>query len=220
MNPELNQLLQWGIKNSDPNAFKALESGDGTPAHPQNMSALDPELLKALMGGPSDAELMKESMAAIQSVSAEITLDDRLIAFDNFEQLIENLDNANNIEPLGLWEPLISLLAHEEPQMRKMAAWCIGTAAQNNEKTQEKALSRGVLGPLVKLALEKEEEKDVRRKAVYALSSECRNYQPALDMLVLELGKVGVVVPETDASDMDAIDKIMDGLREGASKTA
>lgn len=79
---------------------------------------------------------MKESMAAI--LSPEITLSNKLVAFDNFEQLIESLDNANNMEPLGLWTPLVDLLGNEEAELRKMAAWCVGTAVQNNVQSQER----------------------------------------------------------------------------------
>lgn len=73
--------------------------------------------------------------------SGDVSLDDKLVAFDNFEQLIESLDNANNMEPLGLWSPLVGLLTHREPDMRRMAAWCVGTAVQNNEKSQDKVCS-------------------------------------------------------------------------------
>ena len=79
---------------------------------------------------------MKEAMAAIQS--PDVDLENKLIAFDNFEQMVENIDNANNIEPLGLWTPLVALLAHDEAELRAMAAWCCGTAVQNNEKAQER----------------------------------------------------------------------------------
>ena len=65
-------------------------------------------------------------------------MDNKLTAFDNFEQLIESIDNANNLEPLGLWTPLIQLLEHDEADMRRMAAACLGTVVQNNEKGQDK----------------------------------------------------------------------------------
>lgn len=95
------------------------------------------------MGGPSDADLMKESMAAL--LSDEVDLENKIVAFDNFEQLVENIDNANNMEPLGLWTPLVGLLQHKEADMRRMAAWCIGTAVQNNEKGQDKVSFHGYL---------------------------------------------------------------------------
>lgn len=79
---------------------------------------------------------MKESMAAIQS--PDISLPNKLIAFDNFEQLIEQIDNANNMHNLGLWTPLLAVLQSDEPELRRMAAWCMGTAVQNNVVAQER----------------------------------------------------------------------------------
>ena len=130
MDPGLNQLLQWGIENSDASNTNSIS------AAPTSLRPLDAAALQALMGGPSDADLMRESMAAIQS--ADISLDDKMVAFDNLEQLIENLDNANNMEPLGLWTPLVGLLGDEEGELRRMAAWCVGTAVQNNTRAQER----------------------------------------------------------------------------------
>lgn len=131
----MNELLKWSIENSDVSRrHQDPHDPSSTPA--PSTRGLNPEAIKALFGGPSDAELMKESMAALHS--DEVDLENKLIAFDNFEQLVETIDNANNMEPLGLWTPLVELLKHKEPEMRRMAAWCIGTAVQNNEKGQDK----------------------------------------------------------------------------------
>lgn len=127
--PRLNNLLRWGVENSE------ATRNDPTVAS-QPKSELTPEVLAALMGGPSDADLMRESMRAI--TSDEMDLENKLTAFDNFEQLVEQIDNANNIEPLGLWPPLLQQLESEEADLRRMAAWCVGTAVQNNVKAQEK----------------------------------------------------------------------------------
>ncbi len=161
---------------------------------------------------------MISSMAAIKSTDPEISLEDKLVAFDNFEQLIENLDNANNLEPLALWTPLLECLADKEAEIRMMAAWCVGTAVQNNEKSQERLLTMNGIPPLVKLATGESEGAKVRRKAVYALSSAARNYQPAMNVLTEELGKSGRSGEKVDASDMDAVDVLIEGLREEASK--
>ena len=129
MDPNLNQLLQWSIENSS-----ATQPDSAAPPAPRR--PLDTAALQALMGGPSDADLMKQSMLAIQS--PDIILSEKLIAFDNLEQLIENIDNANNLESLGLWTPLLELLTDKEGDLRRMAAWCVGTAVQNNAKAQER----------------------------------------------------------------------------------
>jgi hsp70-interacting protein len=205
----LNDLLKWSIENSD-----NTKSDPAAPASSAPTSDLTPEIMAALMGGPSDADLMKAAIQLITSEEEDVSLEDKLIAFDNFEQLIESLDNANNIANLGLWTPLLEQLQHEEKELRKMAAWCVGTAVQNNVKTQEKLLAMGGIPPLVHIATKDDEPHDVRRKAVYALSSAGRNYQPAMDLISEELEKKGEVTGKVDANDMDACDKIMNGLRE------
>jgi len=209
----LNELLKWSIENST----NTKNDAEATP--PANR-ALDPEVMAALFGGPSDADLMKESMAAILSSDPEITLDDKLVAFDNFEQLIENLDNANNLGPLALWTPLLSCLSHAEADMRRMAAWCVGTAVQNNEKSQERLLAQGGIPLLTDLATKADENENVRRKALYALSSATRNYQAGMDSFTDELKKRGKKVGKIDASDMDAVDVLMDGLRDEVTNAA
>ncbi|TGO69047.1 hypothetical protein BOTNAR_0016g00420 [Botryotinia narcissicola] len=213
MPPAMNELLKWSVENStataaDPNA------------PPPQTRALPADAMNVLFGGPSDADLMKASIWAVQSTDPEVTIEDKVIAFDNFEQLIENLDNANNIEVLELWKPLLEFLGHEEKEIRKMAAWCIGTAVQNNEKSQKSMLKEGGVPLLVKMCVNEKEEKDVRRKAVYALSSAIRNFQEGMDAATEELGKLGRSSEKIDATDMDACDVLIGGLREEAANAA
>lgn len=203
--PGLNSLLSWSIENSD-----AGRNPDQPTREPKGLSA---DALRALMGGPSDADLMREAMTIIVSNDPEVTHDAKMTAFDNFEQLIENLDNANNMESLGLWTPLIAQLDSSEADIRRMAAWCIGTAVQNNAKSQERFLAVNGVERIVKLALD-DEDKTVRRKAIYALSSSVRNYQPAMNEAVKRLPKEVVGPDQVSAADMDVIDAIMTKLRE------
>lgn len=97
--PGLNNLLKWSIQNSE-GVREDTAAGTGHNVEREPRHGLDPEVLAQLMGGPSDADRMREAIAAVQS--PEVDLENKLIAFDNFEQLIENLDNANNMEVLGL----------------------------------------------------------------------------------------------------------------------
>ncbi|KXJ92967.1 nucleotide exchange factor Fes1-domain-containing protein [Microdochium bolleyi] len=256
----LNNLLKWSIEAqaaAKTNAAAAA-GADGQAAAPSDApqdataqphtSQLTPEMLAAIMGGPSDAELMQASMQLITSTDPEVTLDSKLTAFDNLEQLIESIDNANLLGKMGLWTPLLELLGHGDPQIRLMAAWVVGTAVQNNEPSQERLLALGGVEKLVAMALGErvpgaatearsgdqeavegvtttgeaaegeQETKEVRRKAVYALSSAVRNYQPAMDLATRELASKGESVAEkTDATDMDAVDLIITGLREKAA---
>jgi soluble cytochrome b562 len=53
----------------------------------------------------------------------------------------------------------------------------------------------------------------VRKKAVYAISSGVRNYQPGMDVLMKHLPEGYAKSEKVDAGDMAAIDAIMDKLR-------
>ncbi|KAF8538236.1 armadillo-type protein [Trichophaea hybrida] len=197
----LGNLLAWGIENSTPRSEAKTE--------------LNPALLAQLFSNQkSDATLMKEAMEAIQD--PEVSLKDKETAFDNFELMIEQLDNANNIENLELWPPLISLLSAPEKELRLLAAWCCGTAVQNNIKSQQDFHKHGGVSKLVDLLL-KDPAEDVRKKAVYALSSAVRNLQPALDAGLESLPSELLAGQELKADNMEGIDALMTKLRERAA---
>jgi len=204
----MSNLLSWSIENS-----QTGESPQTQPGHKgQEPRGLSQDAIRSLMGGPSDADLMKQAMHVI--VNPESTLDAKITAFDNFEQLIENLDNANNISPLGLWEPLMKQLDNEEAELRKMAAWCVGTAVQNNEKCQAALLNIGGISKVARMAVE-DSDNAARRKGVYALSSSVRNFQPGMDEALKTLPSNVTGPDHVNAGDMDVIDAIMEKLREG-----
>lgn len=205
----MSNLLAWSIENS-----ANAQPANGTT--PQQQPEREPrgltqDALRSLMGGPSDADLMKQAMTVI--VHPEADHEAKLTAFDNFEQLIENLDNANNMQPLGLWEPLLNQLDNSSSEIRKMAAWCVGTAVQNNEKSQQQLLSIGGVPKIANMAVH-DQDNGARRKGVYALSSAVRNFQPAMNEAMKVLPK-NVTGPDyVNATDMDVIDAIMSKLRE------
>ncbi|KAK6433445.1 hsp70 nucleotide exchange factor fes1 [Oleoguttula sp. CCFEE 5521] len=198
---QFNELLQWGIENS------AGDQPQATNGAPRNPRSLNPELLAQLLGGPSDADRMRDAMLAITAPSDKVDLENKLIAWDNFEQLIENLDNANNMQALGLWMPLVEQLGSGEAE-----------SVQNNAPCQERCLAIGAVPKLLKLALE-DKEQSVRKKAVTALSSEVRNYQPGLDELAKHTPKdIWAGNEKLDAGEMEQVDKIIGPLREKAAK--
>ncbi|KAJ5570288.1 Hsp70 nucleotide exchange factor fes1 [Penicillium hispanicum] len=214
MDPQMNKLLKWSVQNTQQQA----EDGTTTAPPSANEAArnLTPDMINALFGGPSEADLMKAAMEVLHSEDSD--LENKLVAFDNFEQLIESIDNANNLEPLGLWTPLVQLLKHEEADMRRMASWCIGTAVQNNEKAQDKLVVLNAIPTLVTISTT-DANAATRKKAVYALSSAVRNYQPAMNELTKNLPE-GYPSGKTDAGDMDAVDAIMNQLRAHPVDTA
>ncbi|KAK5122819.1 hypothetical protein LTR85_003734 [Meristemomyces frigidus] len=212
----LNGLLQWSIKNSDSSHSDATNETTTQERDPNR--GLNADMLAQLMGGPSDADRMRDAMSAIVAPTDQVDLENKLVAWDNFEQLIENLDNANNMEVLGLWTPLVQQLENAEAEMRRMAAWCCSTAVQNNVKSQERLLAMGAVPKLAKLATE-DDNQAVRKKAVSALSSQVRNYQPALDELEKSLPESVWKRKGLEAGDMDAVDELIQTLRDQVTRT-
>ncbi|QLQ78888.1 hypothetical protein HG537_0B02360 [Torulaspora globosa] len=180
----MEKLLHWSIANAQGDK-EAIEKA-GQP---------DPKLLQQLFGGggPDDPTLMKEAIAVVRNPEAE--MESKLIAMDNFEMLIENLDNANNIENLKLWTPLLETLSDPDEELRASVLSVIGTAAQNNLPTQnsflkqEKGLSR-----LIKIAGCDSECLNVRCKALYALSNLVRNHPELADEFV-KLNGLDIIAP-------------------------
>ncbi|OCL12916.1 Fes1-domain-containing protein [Glonium stellatum] len=207
--PGFTNLLKWGVENSD-------VSRKDSNAQPNQNQSLNSEALAALFGNrPSDAELMEEFMDSVEDETLE--LKKRLIAFDNFEQLIEGIDNANNMEPLRLWGRLVEQLGKKEAEFRTYAAWCCAIAVQNNVKAQERLLLSGAIPTLVRLAIE-DTHYSVRKKAILALSSAIRNYQPALDEAIASMPKEHTVDQKLDAADMDSVNILIQRLRDHSER--
>lgn len=179
----MEKLLHWSIANA--NGDKEAIEKAGQP---------DPKLLQQLFGGgPDEPALMKQAILVITNPEAE--LENKLIAFDNFEMLIENLDNANNIENLKLWEPLISVLKSDEEELRAFALSVIGTAVQNNTKSQENFLKyEDGLPGVIEIAGNTKEVPAVRTKAFYALSNLIRHNSDVYEKFV-SLGGLEIIPP-------------------------
>jgi hsp70-interacting protein len=75
----------------------------------------------------------------------------------------------------------------------------------------------GAIPTLIKMATEDPDQK-VRRKAIYALSSGIRNYQPSLDLALKQLSPNDDTEGQIKADDMEAIDNIMQKLRDQAAQ--
>lgn len=116
----------------------------------------------------------------------------RITAFDNLELLVEQIDNATNLEILKLWPPLLSLLSSSssssssEPEIRRYAAWTIGTAVQNNPKAQLHLYQYQGIKRLIESL--KNDVYTVRTKVLYALGSELNNFPKGMEQFSLNEG--------------------------------
>lgn len=164
----MHSLLRWGIENS------STEPGSQAPVRP--MQPLDPEIIDLILG-KSDAVQMKESLAIAVDTSRDI--DQRIAALDNFEMLVEQIDNATNLTPLKMWETLIELSKSNEDEMRQYGLWILGTAVQNNPPAQHAYLAYnpmpGMLAALSANQTTSPSSAATRSKAIYCISNSLRH---------------------------------------------
>ncbi|KAJ3793272.1 nucleotide exchange factors-like protein [Lentinula aff. detonsa] len=173
----MQSLLRWGIENSTP------QTQTQTQIQPK---PLDPSIIDIILG-KSDAERMKDALAIAVSVD-KVDVDDRVNALDDLEMLVEQIDNANNLEKLNMWEPLHGLLTPTTPtpdfeRIRTHAIWVIGTAVQNNPAAQDAYLTLNPIPLLTSFLAPPATSKETRSKAIYALSGLLKHNAPALKQL-------------------------------------
>jgi hypothetical protein len=177
----MEKLLQWST---------AQESND--PEIRARAPVPDPKILAQVLGantGKDDTQLMKEDISVLICNDPQITVDDKLTALEDFEILIQNLDNANNISPMGIWPEIAKLYTYkgeEEDEFRGLAALITGTAVQNNNKCQNdflKIVGNEGLKDLIQL-LNKENHFNVRARALYAISGLVAHHGSLYEMFV------------------------------------
>jgi len=162
----MEKLLQWAVNHSDNSALhdqaEAIRRGEAKP----DPSRYDPKVIEAILG-KDDATRMKEAVECISN--PEDTVENKVIALDNLELLIEGIDNARNIENMNLWPAIIKQLSASDPKVRLGTAWVCGTAVQNNTQAQDAFMRHGGLKPMLDL-LQNDHDDGVRSKALYAIS--------------------------------------------------
>ncbi|KAI8868508.1 Fes1-domain-containing protein [Ramicandelaber brevisporus] len=182
-----SQLLHLSTLLSSTQSEDAPASNEPRP-EPRK---LDPEIIDMILGKPVAVQ-MKELMSTIEDVS--VGYDDRINALDELEMHIEQIDNAVDLQPLGLWPRLLRVLdagaeihakasSDEAYEVRKYAAWICGTAVQNNPVAQEYLLKHDGLAKMVAIIDEYRivpDASDMCLKALYCVSAMLRHFSPGL----------------------------------------
>ncbi|KAL4077495.1 armadillo-type protein [Scleroderma citrinum] len=167
----MQSLLRWSVENSTPN------QGD-TPQRKD----IDPGIIDHILGKP-DAQLMKESLEVAVDPSNDENV--RLTALDDLEMLVENIDNANDLKKLNMWEPLHGLLSADNTTdpLKMQTLWVIGTALQNNPAAQLAYLNLDPLPAILSTLTPSSNSAKTRSKAMYALSGLLKHNAQAVRQL-------------------------------------
>ncbi|OAX36921.1 Fes1-domain-containing protein [Rhizopogon vinicolor AM-OR11-026] len=154
----MQSLLRWGVENSSPGAPPPVPRKD-----------LDPGIIDHILG-KSDAQLMREALEV--AVNESQIEDDRLRALEDLEMLVQNIDNANDMKKLNMWEPLHGLLlaSSTSDDIKMQTLWVIGTALQNNPAAQLTYLELEPLPVLLRSLSPLDSSATTRSRAMYTLS--------------------------------------------------
>ncbi|KAJ1849992.1 hsp70 nucleotide exchange factor fes1 [Coemansia sp. RSA 2703] len=190
----MDALLKWAILNGATASEDAPQRDAATEAEIKKKK-LDPAVIDAILGKPASVQ-MSECLDAAEH--ADTPLSAREIALDDLEMLVENIDNASNLGPLNLWPRIVQLYTDKESSIRAAALWISGTAVQHNPHAQK--VFPGLAAAL-KVLRNTEEEKTVRAKALYCVSSFVRANAAGLTQFVRDEGLEALVevAKENDA---------------------
>lgn len=219
----LESLLQYttSLQGQSQTQSNGGDSASRAAAGAASKSKLDPSIIDSLMG-PSDGQLMLETMSAIDgpALDGEGELEALETAFDNFQLLVEQIDNAKNLKPMKLWPPLLAQLSRPQAVRREMASACIASALQNNPDAQAFFLTLDapagaaagdgtvpVLEKLRSLVVDHAEPAGVRRKALFAMTAAVRNSSAGLKAFGAADGwrmLLDILTRPSDAGDVEA----------------
>ncbi|CAA7019255.1 unnamed protein product [Microthlaspi erraticum] len=183
----LDGMLHWAIGNSDPATLKeAAQDSQKMSLDELQKRQLELKELVEKLKMPSDAKLMQIAVSDLNNSS--LSLEDRHRALQELLILVEPIDNANDLSKSGGLKVVAGELSHSDSDTRKLAAWVLGTASQNNPFVQEQVLGTGALTTLIKMVNSSSTEEAV--KALFAVSALIRNNVAGQDMFYAAHGYI------------------------------
>merc|ERR1712137_7138 len=160
-----------------------LEHNDSPNLRETVLTARDPAdyewLRKVMQSLPSVAKQMQR---CIEILHKESDLDNKINALAVLQDLVEDVDNANDLAKLGLGEIVKAMMFRlgeendnaQAAQIRWMACWVISTLAQNNPFCQDVIAAQGIL-PITLNVLERSEHAKVSQRALGIVSAMTRD---------------------------------------------
>ncbi|XP_061434519.1 nucleotide exchange factor SIL1 [Lethenteron reissneri] len=180
---ELKQALKK-FKYSDPDAAAAKAHADEVKKNFRSMDEIKKDFNEMHVKAESDSQIMRKLLATFSQPDVPVT--ERSAALFDLEYYVHQVDNARDLATLGGLQKLVNALNSSEPEIRKNAAFVLGSAMSGNPPVQVQAVDGGILQKLV-TALATEQQLPVTKKALYALAAALRHF-PFAQQRFLSLG--------------------------------
>ncbi|KAG2493284.1 hypothetical protein HYH03_008420 [Edaphochlamys debaryana] len=171
----MESLLHWAISNSNPEKLSA-QAEEAAPLQMvkdlKEQRRRVKELLDHVSAQPTEVDMMKEGIDILRRDGASDT--ELLAALQALQVLVEPIDNANDLRPLGGISPVVAVLTRG-PELAAAAAHVLGTACSNNPTFQRALMAAhpDIVGTLLRVSESAEEGTAV--KGMYALAALVRN---------------------------------------------
>ncbi|XP_071169000.1 nucleotide exchange factor SIL1-like [Mytilus edulis] len=179
---ELKRALKdfKATKHDVPNEKKAEEIKQKYRSYDE----LKEDFKKINMAIKTGQEIVTELFDKLNSTN--ISTEARETLLEDLEYHLHQYDNAVLFGDLGGISLLVKGLNHTDPTLRSLSAFVLGSAIQNNPKTQINAIESGALHQLIR-SLATDPEIAVKKKVLYAISSIVRHF-PFAQKKFFELG--------------------------------
>ncbi|CAB3992264.1 Nucleotide exchange factor SIL1 [Paramuricea clavata] len=138
----------------------------------RSMDEIKQEFEGANIWMKKDIEIIQDLVAKLNSSeSAKSVI---LVALEELEYLVHQIDNARDLDVIGGLALVVNLLNQTDNEIQSQAAYVIGSAAQSNLPVQVSLLESGALQLLTRLLVNTQDSPSTRKKALYALSAMLR----------------------------------------------
>lgn len=179
-------LLMWALEHSDPEvlAHAASSSSSGGEAEIEADQSLEAKrarvkLLREILeqrGQVSETQAMKDIINRLTSPPDDETSDSVALDLRSLLALVESIDNANDLRPLGALPLLVQYLdSKHSSEIQSVSAAVIGKAAGNNVKFQLDLIEIDpkIIGRLISMTGEALDQRDdsLALQGLYALSN-------------------------------------------------
>lgn len=181
---DMKKLLSWGLENATRSEDAPETTQTTRPREP-----LDPKWVDIILG-KSDNLRMKECTE--RALDSDLSIEDRLLALDELELLVEDIDNAQDYCTLNLLPLLLSLIDNADGTLPQELAvhilWILGTMVQNNVPVKLKFLQLNVLELVMRRYLSQDQAQEyTTSKALYVISGLIRHNPEAQQIFLSSL---------------------------------
>jgi len=184
-----HEALKEALKNIKSD-MKVGNDGEFDPSKFRSMDELKTELGDVNLAIESDIQIMKKLFIEFQESKAD---DEKAVVIENLEYYVHQYDNALDFIHLdGFKIIVIPSLNSTDKNLRKLACFLMGGAAQSNPQFQIAALEAGFVDLFLRLT-SLDPEPEVSTKAFFALSSLMRNFPEAQNTFMRQ-GGLGVLI--------------------------